>query len=264
MTEEDKGTQTVKVAEPKTRRDVVSIDEITDNVDFNAGTLERQGRNPFAGYPIRLIEARYYPRDPLLDQLSRDELIQYCIRNEFFSRQWIVKKGIDPTSEDKHKKVMNIKTDWKKEEILRFIDSKQTHTFPSHHLVFIKVPSPKQGVPYMYPAKSWYSKRFERIWFDLQWPMPTPEDPMREGMPNQCAIVSDDSIRAQMFFRRQVKTGKVIRRKVGEGNGSINMFALWERDQARSLEILRDIFLRGTKGSADLQAWKREGDLPSL
>lgn len=246
------------------RPGVVSIDALNDTIEQNPGLAARGARNPFSDYPVRLIEARYYTRDPRLDEMKKGELLDYCIRNEYFSREWVVDRGVKPMDKDQHVRVLQIKTDWDADQIRAFIDSKETHTFPSHHLVFCNIPGPKPGVPYGIALKSWITKRFRRVWFDLQWELPTPENPYREGEPNKCAIVDDDSIRAQLFFTREVKTGKVIPRRIGNGRDSMYMFSLLGGDAARSLEILRNIYTRGTRGSADLQLWEREGGLPSL
>ena len=249
-----------QLEEAPVKSSVLSIDDISDQFDPGATVrLEQESRNPFADYPVKLIEARYYPRNQLLDQMSKDDLLKYCISNEFLAKEWLIKRGIPKDSKDQHEKILGIETSWQADKVRGFIDSKETHTFPSHHLVFCNLPPTKPGVPRMLPFKSWITRRFRMIWFDLQWPMPTREDPYRVGKHNQCAIVDDDSIRAQMFFERQVKTGAVIPKM----NGKLPMFSLLRDDATKSLPILRRIFANGTKGSADLRLWEREeGKLP--
>jgi len=242
---------------------VLSIDDVADQYDPNTTVqMERAAQNPFAGYPIKIIEARYYPRDPQLDAMSLNDLLQYCTRNELFHREWIVQRGLLPNSKDQHERVIGIKTDWKKEKILQYIDRRQTHRFPSHHLVFCNLPPTKPGLPRIFPVKSWITRRFRSVWFDLAWPLPTPEDPYRIGDPFKCAIVDDDSMRAQMFFMREPRTGKVVMRTMTKGVPTYHLLA---GDGPISLPILRRIFTNGTKGSADLQLWGKEfGGIPDL
>lgn len=241
---------------------VISIDDVADQYDPNTSMrIEQSTRNPFAGYPSRIIEARFYPRNPILDNMTRDDLLQYCVRNELFHKEWIIQKGIPPNAKDQHEKVLSIRTEWKKEKILSFIDRKQTHRFPSHYLVFCNLPPTKPGLARSIPVKSWITRRFRSVWFDMSWPLPTPEDPYRKGEPNKCAIVDDDSMRAQLFFIREPKSGKVVQRQLADG---IPAFHLLTNDAAQSLPILRRIFVNGTKGSPDLQAWEKEFGLPEM
>lgn len=237
----------------------VSMLDLTDEFDpEGVDSGDRAAFNPFSNYPIRLITARYYPRNSLLDTMDEIALLDYCIKNEYFNREWNIVRGIDKDSRDQHEKVLRIKTDWKREQILQYIERRETHTFPSHYLVFTNMIPKKAGLPYAISLKSWITRRFRMIWFDLPWPLPTVDSP-EKGKPNQCAVVDDDSIRAQLLYTRQVRTGKVIRRK----DGNKASFFLLKRDQETSLPILRKIYENGTKGSSDLQRWAREeGGLP--
>lgn len=239
----------------------VSMLDLSDEFDPDAGdSAERSAFNPFGNYPIRLITARYYPRNSLLDSMDETALLEYCIRNEYFHKDWHIVRGIQKDSKDQHDRILSIKTDWKREQILAYIDKRETHTFPSHHLVFTNVAPKKAGLPHAISLKSWMTRRFRMIWFDLPWPMATAENP-EPGKPNQCAVVDDDSVRAQLLYTRQPRTGKVIRRK----DGNKASYFLLKRDQEVSLPILRKIFENGTKGSADLQRWaKEEGGLPEV
>jgi len=241
----------------------ITVDDISDQFDPTASVnLEQQSRNPFADYPQKLIEGRFYPRDHRLDEMKKSDLLQYCIRNEYFAKEWTIRKGIPPNTKDQHEKILGVETSWDDTRIRSFIDRKETHVFPSHHLVFCNLPPTKPGVPRIFSYKSWLTKRFRAVWFDLPWPMPTVEEPYRMGDPLKCAIVDDDSIRAQMFFMRQVKTGKVIMRMASKG---FPVFGLLRDDGTRSLPILRRIYTNATRGSADLRMWEREEKgLPEL
>jgi len=251
-----------RVGRPPAKK-LLSIADIAGQVDPSASMagIERQARNPFANYPVRLVEARYFPRDKALDDMSKEELLQYCIRNELFADEWRITRGIFPKSKDQHEKILEIKTDWEEGKIVSFIDARQTHTFPAHHLVFTNIVSPKPGLAHMQPVKSWITNRYRMIHFHMPWPLPTPEKPYAKGKPNQCAIIDDDSIRAQLFFVREVRTGKVIPNK----DGNRAKYFLLKDEAEKSLAILRRIYDNGTKGSPDLRLWKKEeGELPEV
>lgn len=248
---------------PKKKSPYLSIADISDQFDPNSSNaaIRRQRRDPFADYPVKLLELRYYPRDKRLDDMGKDDLLEYCTKNSYLSKDWQVIRITPQVGKDQHERISEIRTDWDEERIRQFIDRKETHVIPSHFLVFTTFPPTKPKVPHAIALKSWITKRFRTIWFDLAWPLPSPDDPYLEGEPYKCAIVDDDSVRAQMFFVRQVKTGKVIPRQ----NGQNSAYFLLKDDAKESLPILERIYTNATRGSADLRLWeKEEGSLPSV
>ncbi len=250
--------------------DTLDMDELSEDFSESSPGMDQfreAARNPFTGYPIKLIKARYYPRDPLIDRMSKEDLTQFCIRNEFLHRSWVVRRGFDKQDKDQHERILGIEMDgWDADRLRQYVDQRQTHTFPSHHLVFTRIKPPKPGVPHIIAMKSWFTKRHRSIWFDLQWPMPTPENPYQKGDPMRCAVVDDDSLRAQLFYTRQHITGKIISRKIGNDSKIDSYFLLRkpQDDQARSAPLLHRIFEQGTRGSKLLQDWEKDGGLPDL
>lgn len=244
----------------------LSVDDIVNQYDPSVDMkgIGEKGRHPFAGYPVKLIKARYYPKNPAIDLMKKDELVQYCIKNEFFHKDWRITRQIVATDLDKHPKVTKVEmpNEWDADRIRRYIDSKETHTFPSHWIVFTNIAPRKKEVPHSLSIKSWITKRFRVVRFNLPWPLPTPQRPYDAGQPNKCTIVDDDSIRAQLFFKRQVKTGKVIPNMLGDT--TTPAYFLLTGDYQQSSIILRNIFENGTRKSAALRQWEREGGIPEI
>jgi hypothetical protein len=264
-----------KKADPS---NVISMKDADADFDpsVDIGRVGSRAANPFApeNYDIKLLKVRYFPRNPDLDIMKKTELLEYCIKNELFADGWKVIHS--EASKDAMFKypvtsinITKAKETWSLEKIREFIDITETHFVPAHWLVFTNLPptkrweSPKQpGVAHTIALKSWITKRHQNIWFEMAWPLPTPENPYTQGKPQKCAIVDDDSIRAQLLYIRQPRTGAVVPREV---NG-ISSYFLLSKEMDKSSNILRNIFTRGTKGSKDLQKWGKEmkGGIPNL
>jgi len=271
LLEEDDGKAEDFVPAPPpfvSKDNALGMDDLADQFDESGIGMDQfreRAKNPFTGYPVRLVKARFYPRNPIMDRMSKEDLIQFCIRNLLFHKDWVVQRGFDVKGKDQHEMILNVDVPngWDADKIREYIDRRQTHTFPSHHLVFTRHRPTKPGVPHAIALKSWFTKRPAMIWFNLAWPLPTPENPYEQGEPMRCQLVDDDSVRAQLFFVRQRVTGKVISRKIGQDSKSDSYFLLKD-DQARSAPLLERIFRAGTRGSATMKDWEKTGGLPEL
>jgi len=235
---------------------VLSIDDLIEQYDPDGDKAsERKARDPFADYEQSLVMARKYPKNPQLDQMDKAELLNYCIEANIFKKGWVVRRGKTPETFDRTI-VKEVKTDDSKEQILAYIDKRETVKFPAHWLVFTNLSNRNPALPWSRGVKSWYTNRFESCAFEMQWPLPTPLDPYRKAEKlNACAIIQDDSVRAQLFFMIQPAKGKVIRRM----NGDKNAFVLLKTEE-KSIAILERIFTAGTKGAAeykDLRLWEK-------
>lgn len=243
---------------------VLSIADLEDQ--FKEGgdkQAAKKTKDPFFGYKQTLVSARRYPKNPQLNQMSRDDLLRYCINNVIFKKGWVLDRGKTP---DTHEMIVvkAIKTDDSREEILKYIDKRESITFPAHWLVFTTLTNQNPGLPHSLGLKSWYTNRFESVAFEMQWPLPTPSDPFRVAeKKNICTLVSDDSVRAQLLFMNKPVTGEVIRRQ----NGSNDAYYLL-RLANDSIPILEKLYYNGTKGAndyADLRLWEKEsGGLPGF
>lgn len=264
LMEDDAASSVVEIEEPSKEFGGLTVDDLVRELEEGpGGDYERRSPfDPFAGYPTRYIEVRYRPRWKRLDKLPKDGLLQYCLGQNIMAKEWVVTPVDIPSTQKDQRPRFIIETDWDKDKILAWIDKKELHTIPAHWLVFSRVEAKRIDTPHTRPMKSWITNVHTSISFHLSWPLADRANPYREGKPNQCTIVADDTLRARLMFVRQLVTGATRIRRLYEGGPY--MYYLLDREMNYSLPILRNIYTAGTKGSKALQQWEREeGGLPS-
>lgn len=223
---------------------------------------EKEAKSPFADYPQLLLEVFLRPPNPGLERWDKADLLMWCMKNDIYHRDWTLKRDV-VSKRDEHLMVKGITTDWSADKIRQWIFGRLTRRVPSHWVVFNLSGDTKPGLAHSRGVKSWITKRFMDCTFDLQWPLSTPRDPYVIGRENQCCVVDDDTVRAQLFYVRKAVTGEVIRRCIDPPKNRQPMYGLFKRD-APALVILERIYRNGTKGSGALRQWAKEaGSLPT-
>lgn len=175
------------------------------DADLDLEQLAAKQNHPFANYPVRTIRQRIYPRNPILDSLDTAGLIEYCRVHEMFHPQkMIVEIQAEKNNPQvKHKKIVKCTLD--KPALLKFIDEKETWTFPSYAVVFCEYRK-KKGVPHSRAIRSFVDNRFYDVVFDKRWVFK--DGKVRRGF---FAIVEDHTVRCQLLFRyHPKKRGKLV------------------------------------------------------
>lgn len=167
--------------------------------------LQRTQNHPFAGYPVRMVRQRIYPINPIIEHLDTAGLAEYCrLHDIIHPTKMFMEKGKDPENQNLIKTRIT-KVAMKPEEIRKWIEEKETHTFPSYSIVFCEYRR-KKSVPHSRAVMSYVNNRFYDVVFDKRWLLP--DGKYRRGW---FAIVEDHTVRAQLLFRfHPKKRGKLV------------------------------------------------------
>ena len=203
------------------------LDDEEDELDLSELLTKRS--HPFANYNSRIIRQRIVPKDPALDHMDVEDLLEYCrVRKMFHPRKMVVRTKKDP--DNKYAKITSIEKNLfkKKQDIRDWIEENETITFPTVAVVFCRHRK-KKTVPYSRVVKSYVDNAFHDTVWDHEWWLPN-----GKKRPGWFAIVQDHTVRAQLIFRFDPKRrGRLV----------IDKRFTFLKDDNRQLEPLREVFL---------------------